>query len=288
MSGDLRLTTREMAYFVARGFLRLDEVVPEPLNRAFLEAAARDGIPSNPAGTPLADCWRDGGPTREIFGLPRVAAVIRSLVGDAPVFDHQFLHVRKGPERHAQHFHQDSTIDPRETSFDVQLFYFPQRTTRRNGGTRFLPGSHLRRVNEAAIARYFNFVGQKHVECEPGTILVMHHGIWHGGGCNRSEQERLLFKVRLNPTQPQVRLWNLADWTEEERAPRTIFHASSFLAQDIQASLCRAEPWFEHDAQRLEFINRARLFRALLGDDDFDAHYWLTRLERQQGPSPFR
>ena len=50
-------------------------------------------------------------------------------------------------------------------AFDIQLFYFPQEVTEPMGGTRFLPGSHLRVVSEAAISRYQNIVGQQHVVC---------------------------------------------------------------------------------------------------------------------------
>jgi hypothetical protein len=43
--------------------------------------------------------------------------------------------------------------------------------------------------------------------------------------------------------------------------------------------LCHPEPWFEFDTGRLEFVSRVRLWRHLTGDPDFDAHYWLSRLE---------
>jgi hypothetical protein len=34
------------------------------------------------------------------------------------------------------------------TAFDVPLFYYPHAATADMGGTRFLPGNHLRHVNE--------------------------------------------------------------------------------------------------------------------------------------------
>jgi hypothetical protein len=39
------------------------------------------------------------------------------------------------------------------------------------------------------------------------------------------------------------------------------------------------EPWFEGGNGRLEILNRIKFWRFLTGDDNFDAHYWLTRLE---------
>ena len=65
----------------------------------------------------------------------------------------------------------------------------------------------LRVVSEAAIARYQNVRGQQHVVCPAGTVLILHHGIWHGGGVNRSDRLRYMFKIRLCPTEPQVRLY---------------------------------------------------------------------------------
>ena len=160
--------------------------------------------------------------------------------------------------------------------------YFPQKTTREMGGTYFLPGSHLRKVNEASISRYQNIVGTKHAVCEAGTIFAMHMGIWHGGGFNASGEQRLMYKIRLNPTVRQRRLWNTDDLTEETGAPQPIFSpAHPYDEDDVQTILCQSEPWYEIDTARLEYLNRIRLWRFLLGDDGFDAHYWMTRIENR-------
>ena len=59
------------------------------------------------------------------------------------------------------------------------------------GGTRFLPGSHLRVVSEAAISRYQNIVGQQHVVCPAGTVLIRED--FGTGSLNRSDQIRFLY-----------------------------------------------------------------------------------------------
>ena len=52
-----RLTTLEMAGFVARGLVRFDAVVPAELNERFM-AEAKAGPPAaSPAGTPLSACY---------------------------------------------------------------------------------------------------------------------------------------------------------------------------------------------------------------------------------------
>jgi len=206
-----------------------------------------------------------------------VQGIIQSLVGPDPLFDHQAVHVRQPHEDSAQHLHGDSTIDIR-MHFDIQLMYFPHDVSPEMGGTMILPGSHFRRINEMDIARYQNFVGQVQMVCKAGTLMVVHHGIWHCGRQNKSNQVRYMFKVRLNPAVRQLRLWNTDDLTDEDKKHQWIFGGAP-KKDDIQSNLGQQEPWFEWSDGRLEIINRAKLWRFLTGDDTFDVHYWLTRLE---------
>ena len=210
------LSSRRVAEFVARGFLRLEAVVPDELNERFRAEAAERAIPEVAAGTPLLAAYPEDSTLGAIVRLPLVRGAIESLAGPGCLLDHHFLHIahkrssfeKRGLRQSAQPTHQDSTIDPRREQFDVQLLYFPQEVTREMGGTRFIPGSHLRIVSEAAVSRYQNVLGQEHVVCPAGTLLVAHHGLWHGGGINRSERIRYTFKMRLNPTVKQCRLWD--------------------------------------------------------------------------------
>jgi ectoine hydroxylase-related dioxygenase (phytanoyl-CoA dioxygenase family) len=130
------------------------------------------------------------------------------------------------------------------------------------GGTMYLPGSHLRRVNESAIARYQNFVGQEAMACPAGSVLVCHHGIWHCGQPNRTDSARTMFKLRLNPRAAQRRVWDTADLHD----PR------------IGKVLSRDHGWYGHEV-RLEIANRLRLWRELTGDPRYDVDFWLTRIE---------
>ena len=41
----------------------------------------------------------------------------------------------------------------------------------------------------------------------------------------------------------------------------------------------KSQKWFDNE-ERLEFINRVRLWRELIGDKKVDIDYWLTRLEK--------
>jgi len=299
------LDAHDMARFAARGFLRMDGVVPDEINAQFLaevgeiaepqpgrklraaygQLLAQAGIPEVGAGTPLARTYRQGSALARMLELPAVAGAIRSLVGEDPTFDHHFLHVTFPPAYHeagggenvSQHTHQDSTIDPRQ-AFDVQIMYYPHAVTREMGGTRFIPGTHLRKVSEAALGRYQNVRGQQHMVCEAGTLLFLHSGIWHGGGVNLSDRTRTMFKIRMNPSRSQVRMFDVST-LERPAGQRPIFYLKGPQPRSVEQILMTPEPWFEDDTGRLELLNRVKLWRYLTGDPTYDADYWLTRLE---------
>ena len=310
MSEDLiKLSTKQMAFFAANGFVELPEVVPDDLNSRFLRAIhasdrredtedpekgfaryrnfqAKSELQAVPAGTPVMDGLEEGSVLGDIVRLPVVRGAIESLVGPGSLLDHHFVHLLPGPGAYkgrmqlTQHLHQDSTIDPRLAAFDLQLFYFPHEVTAEMGGTRFVPGTHLRIVSESAVARYQNMLGQRHITCAAGTIFCMHHGIWHGGGINQTNLTRFLYKLRLNPTVPQVRLWDTSDLTDDDFQQDPIFFVKKARDPESVASLLtRGLPWFENDTGRIEYIRRIHFWRHLVGDQSFDADYWASRLE---------
>ena len=232
------------------------------------------GGPASPFGAaPGSDAatW-PGQPLSALFGaspavaamlrLPKVAGIIESLLGPDPIYDHHYTHVIGAAQRWSQPWHADAVLDPRRRAFDIQLFFFPHDTPRQMGGTMILPGSHLRRINEAAIARYQNFVGQQAMVCPAGSLLVCHHGIWHGGQPNLTERPRTMFKLRLCPRRPQKRTWDTNDLGDPA----------------VARTLQRDHGWYGHEV-RLEIVNRIRLWRHLTGDARFDIDYWLTRIE---------
>ena len=270
------LNSKQMAEFVARGFLRFDELVPTEINSRVMRDIDNDAIIGSPAGTPLSQCYR-GTAIREMLDLPQFQGLIQSLVGEDPLFDHDAIHVREPNEGKAQGLHADSIIDLRR-HFDIQIMYFPHDVPLEMGGTLLLPGSHFRKVNEADIAAYQNMCGQIPMECSAGSILALHHGIWHCGRQNQTDRRRYMFKLRLNPAVRQLRLWNTDDLDEGYRDHQEIFIGRRGRG-NVQDILSQREPWFEEASGRLEIVNRIKLWRFLTGDDSFDVHYWLTRLE---------
>jgi Phytanoyl-CoA dioxygenase (PhyH) len=250
-----------MAHFVAYGSLRLDAVVPAEMNAEALRVF-QEGIPPVPYGTPVAKAFPDGSFARRLVELPAVAGALRSLVGPEPDVDHHFVHVREPRQGHAQPLHGDAIIDVRQDAFDVQLMYYPQDVTLEMGGTLSVPGSHLRRTNETDTGRYQNLRGQDRLVCPAGTVVFLHHGIWHGGRRNDSDTARYMFKIRFNPTVRQRLLWDTSDLADP----------------GVREQLDTVFPWYEQATGRLERYNRVLLWRALTGDDSFDLDHWVTRV----------
>ncbi len=262
MSDDHLLDTRQMARFAADGYLRFDDIVPSELNEAALAQMSDKSIGRGRAGVPLSSLWQ-GTAIGEVFDLPAVQGIKRSLVGDGPLYDHHAVHIVGAGHERGQIWHADAIIDVR-MHFDIQFFYFSHDTPREMGGTMILPGSHFRRISESDIARYQNFRGQMPIVCKAGTIMVAHHGIWHCAQPNLTDQTRYMFKLRLNPTVRQLRLWNTADLDDPE----------------IAGILGTNHEWYGNES-RLEVVNRIKFWRFLAGDDNFDVSYWLSRLENE-------
>ncbi|MDE0241900.1 MAG: phytanoyl-CoA dioxygenase family protein [bacterium] len=259
------LDSLQMANFVADGFLRFDALVPARLNAAALaemESGAVESPKRGPDAT-LDKAWPRNPGIRAVFSLPEIQGVIHSLVGPNPHFDHHAIHVVPPERGIAQVWHADNILDLR-LDFDIQFFYFPHDTPREMGGTMILPGSHYRRVSESDIARYHNFRNQYPIVCKAGTVVVVHHGIWHCAQPNLTRRTRYMFKLRLNPTVPQRLLWDTADRDDPE----------------IGKVLMRDHDWYGNE-DRLEIVNRIRFWRFLTGDAQFDVGYFLSRLENQ-------
>jgi hypothetical protein len=251
------LTAGRMAQFVTDGFLILDAVVPPDANEAvYADQRAWEG-----SG---AEFWRHSEALRAVFELPLVKGAVQSLVGVNPVYDHSYLHIVAPHHLAAQEWHADSIIDVRPFAFDVQAFYFAHDAPREMGPTLVLPGSHLRKANTASIARYKNIVGQRQLAAAAGTIVFMHHGIWHCAQPNKTDQTRYVFKLRLRPGQVQ----------------RGLFNTDGYHGEEVAAIIGRGYQQWQGNEARLEHVQRAKLWRYVTGDDTVDLSFEgaLTRM----------
>jgi hypothetical protein len=291
------LSTSQMATFAAKGCLRFDGLIDDEINQKFLglfsqgigsnDRYANLTIPNCKPGELLHKAFPADHPLSLVLHEPTVAGSIKSLMGANPIFDHHHIHITFPQSGSAQTNHQDSTIDARQLNFDVQMIYFPHEVTSEMGGTRYVPGTHLRSVHESAIARYQNIRGQIRVVCPAGTIIFFHHGIWHGGGKNIGNTHRIMYKVRMQPSGSQSLQWDTSDINESRIKDwqRPIFHAQdNSISDDVPEQLMTREPWFDNSG-RLEYMNRIKFWRLLMDNPEIDIDYWLTRVENEPAKS---
>jgi hypothetical protein len=260
------LSSPEVARFVAQGALVFEALVPDEINTDAV-ATLEQGAPPVRYGASIPEAFPPGTLGAALIGLPRVAGALTSLLGPGPQVDHHAVHVRPPHGGESQPLHADAIIDARRDAFDVQLMYYPRDVTLEMGGTLSVPGTHLRQINESDIGRYHNMRGQTRLTCPAGTVVLLHHGIWHGGRRNDSDTPRYMYKIRFNPTVQQRRCWDISDLDD----PRVV--------EELNAH----QPWMEQASGRLEIHNRVLLWRELSGDPNFDIDYWVHRVTNRPG-----
>lgn len=241
-----QLNATQMAHFIRDGYLVMENLVPREWNeRAYQEQRDHEFKGYR--------YWLDSKHIQDIFELPQVKGVIRSLVGDNPGYDHSFLHTVSPRRLLAQEWHGDSIIDTRKYGFDIQVFYFSHDAPKESGPTLILPGSHLRRVNTRSIGRYKNIIGQKQLAVGAGTMVFWHQGLWHCAQPNYTDNMRYVFKLRLRPGEEQ----------------RGLFNTEGYNSDEIRGIIGQSYPWQGNEG-RLEHVQRAKLWRYVTGDDEID------------------
>ena len=145
------------------------------------------------------------------------------------------------------------------------------------------PGSyraaHLRIVHENSVARYQHIAGEQLFAGGAGTVLIFHQGMWHAGQANPSEKHRWMFKLRLNPTEPQVRLWDTSDYADVAPGSWDHMFATTAPGSTVANQLRKMQPWSFDGEYRIETMERVRLWRYLSDDPAFDVDWYRTRIE---------
>jgi hypothetical protein len=271
MGDEHLLDVEQMAHFVADGYLRFDGLLPvelcERIKAEFEDGTVPQtwphfhGVPKDQLpGQPLASCFHGTG-VGEAIRSDGMAGVLQSLIGPSPLYDHHAFHVTQ-PGQGAQALHYDAIIDFR-LDFDIEIFFFLQDTTHEMGGTRIVPGSHLRPAMD--LTRMQNIRGQVQVVCPAGTVVVIHQGMWHSGTQNRSDRVRHMFKLRVNPTVPQTRLWDTTTMDRDD-------------LDDVLRGILTAGHGWEGGDMRHEIVRRTRLWQLISGDDAYDTESWIRRI----------
>ncbi|HCV25252.1 MAG TPA: phytanoyl-CoA dioxygenase family protein [Candidatus Latescibacteria bacterium] len=260
------LNSKQMAQFVASGYLKFEDLIPKDLCEACREEMPNFGG-YMAVGTPFEETWPKNTPLGDAFRLPQVQGLIHSLIGPDPLYDHHAAHLVKANQMRGPDAHQDSVIDFRENYFDIQLSFFPVDTTDEMGGTFLIPGTQYRNVRTGEIGLYQHMRGKIWATCPAGTMYVWNTRVWHGSRSNHTDQDRYMFKLRLNPTRPQIRTFDTSD-----------------LDDPAIPGILNTNHGWEGNEHRYELMHRMKLWRYLSGQPDYDiGERFLRRIEYNPG-----
>jgi hypothetical protein len=232
------MTDREVARFVNLGYLILEGVVPDAVNReiyGFIQSG------------------REGGQNLFQSGLidyvtlnPECLGVVRSLLGEGFEVPANYHVHHTGPGTLC--WHSDGISDRRCQLHSLQNYYFPQEVRTDMGPTVILPGSHLRQVNRDALAHYGRIRGARLVTVPAGSVVFTHYSLWHAREPHRGGPERYMIKYAYRRTTPPRRDW-ITDRDEvtgdalfmQDRQPYTgefEFYRERFIRRQLFNWLC--------------------------------------------------
>ena len=90
-----------------------------------------------------------------------------------------------------------------------------------------------------------------------------------------------MFKVRLAATEKQELLWD----PEKKYKPlpnRALYWTNESKETTVNDILMQKFPWQENDTNKLDNINRIKMWRLLTGNKNLDVDYWMTRVENER------
>jgi hypothetical protein len=218
--GAATLTDRQVLEFCQQGFLVLEGVVPEEINRRTC-----DYLETNTHYEPteiLCEEWF----VEHVILNPAAAGAIRSLLGrefHLPILMSNHRVRAPAPAIGGWHIDGNSQFGP-ELKY-LQVFYYPQATPLELGPTELLPGSHHILNQQRTMAHLGNLRGVYRSAAPAGTIFITAYSIWHRRGSATGQGTRNLLKYFYWRTQPPVR-----DWIRE---PEFDFATADFQAPGI-------------------------------------------------------
>ena len=199
------LTDTEVLDFCKNGYLLLEGVVPDEVNRLSVDYCDQDDY-YEPTGI-LAEDWFH----QHVICNPAAASAVRSLLGP-----HFHLPVLMSNHRVAAPFdatgwHVDGNYQFGPELNYLQVFYYPQDTPVAMGPTQVVPGSHLVKNKARFMGHLTGIRGAIPTTAPAGSIFITAYQIWHRRGQATGKGMRNLLKYFYWRTQPSAR-----DWIVEE------------------------------------------------------------------------
>ena len=194
------LNDTDVIEFCKKGFLLLEGVVSDELNRRTLEFV--DQRPRMPTEI-LDESWFVDG----VILQPDAAGAVRSLLGNNFSLPNLMSNHRIQCPGPGQEWHTDGgAVYGPEVDY-LQVFYYPQECPKDLGPTEVLPGSHFLYARRDYMAHYGRIRGSYYTVAPAGSIFITDYSIWHRRSESRASGLRNLLKYNYWRTASPKRDW---------------------------------------------------------------------------------
>lgn len=195
------LSDSEVLEFCKNGFLMLEGVVPDEVNRATAEYLKKDTF-YEPVGILEKDWFVDN-----VLLNPRAAGAIRSLLGKNFTLPNLISNHRIETPSPAQNWHRDGGSQYTPELHYLQVFYYPEACSLELGPTELLPGSHFLFSTSTHMGHYGNIKGSYRAASPAGSIFLTVYSIWHRRGVSTAKGLRNMLKYNYWRTEQPQRDW---------------------------------------------------------------------------------
>ena len=195
------LTDTQVLEFCKNGFLMLEGVVPEEINRRtfdFVEAHEHI-MPS--------EILREDWFVQNVILNSAVTGAVRSLLGRDFSLPNLMANHRVTGALPAQVWHRDGGSIHEPNLRYLQVFYYPQECTVDMGPTELLPGSHFLFSLPPFMGHYDKVRGSYLAAAPSGSVFITVYSIWHRRSKGRVNGTRNLLKYVYWRTTPPQRDW---------------------------------------------------------------------------------
>ena len=199
---EATLTDSQVLDFCRNGFLMLEGVVPDDVNRRSTEFC--DEHPEMEPTAILNEDWFHENVTIN----PVAAGAIRSLLGKnfhLPVL--MSNHRVECPAGETGGWHVDGNFDFQPKLDYLQVFYYPQETPPEMGPTAIVPGTHLVKNIARGMSHYGQIRNANPTASPAGSIFLTTYQIWHRRTPSTASGIRNNLKYFYWRTQPSCRDW---------------------------------------------------------------------------------
>jgi hypothetical protein len=255
------LNDSQVLEFCKKGYLLLEGVVPDDINRRTLAYDDEKAAAGQLRGPDILeeDWFMDG-----VILQPDVAGAVRSLLGNNFAPPRLMAKHRVECPGPAQEWHRDGRSVWTDELNYLQVFYYPQDCPREMGPTEVLPGSHHMYANRDYMAHYGRIKGSSYTVAPAGSVFLTVYSIWHRRSESSATGVRNLLKYNYWRTDTPKR-----DWIIE---PGFDFATADYAAQ---APTFRVQFRDIYDSAKMYFWLRGESdkFRALGGQGwPFEQH----------------